>query len=250
MMEQRANMDSLTTENRVLSSEIEKLNYKQSKLKKKLDRIENRGLENCLLLKGIGENIDEDPSNLMNIVYHKLSKPIDASNEREWLRQIREMNITKCSRIVWFQKDRTRPISLEFQYQQDIEYLLSNRKYLRPGVYLDKEYNAETDRKRRLLRPILKAARAHKDYEKKSRMEEEKLIIDGKTYTVDNLDQLPASLNVVNLTSKTMRSILLSSENSIHFQISIQPTLSCMVAISHQLSSTFSIGKHLILMTL
>ena len=34
-------------------------------------------------------------------------------------------------------------------------------------------------------------------------MEDEKLIIDGKTYTVDNLDQLPASLNVVNLTSKS-----------------------------------------------
>ena len=61
------------------------------------------------------------------------------------------MNVTKCSRTEQFQKDRTRPISLEFQYQQDIEYLLSNHKYLRPGVYLDKEYNAETDRKRRLL---------------------------------------------------------------------------------------------------
>ena len=78
-------MDSLTTENRVLSSEIEKLKHKQSKLKKKLDRIENRGLENRLLLKGIGENIDEDPSNLMNIVYHELSKTIDASNEWEQL---------------------------------------------------------------------------------------------------------------------------------------------------------------------
>ena len=30
-----------------------------------------------------------------------------------------------------------------------------------------------------------------------------KLIIDGKTCTVENLDQLPASLNVVNLTSKS-----------------------------------------------
>ena len=97
MMEQWANMDSLTTENRVLSSEIEKLKHQQSKLKKKLDRIENRGLENRLLLKGIGENINEDPSNLMNIVYHELSKTIYASNEREQLRQIREMNITKCS---------------------------------------------------------------------------------------------------------------------------------------------------------
>ena len=144
--------------------------------KKKLDRIENRGLENHLLLKGISESVDEDTSNLMNTVYHELSKTIDASNEREWLRQVREMNITKCSRIGQFQKDRTRPISLEFQYQQDIEYLLGNCKYLRPGVYLDKEYNVEIDRKWRLLRPILKAAWAHKDYEKKSRMEDESLL--------------------------------------------------------------------------
>ena len=74
MMEKRVNMDSLTTENKVLSSEIEKLKHEQSKLKKKLHSIENRGLENQLLLKGVVENADEDPSILMNIVYHELSK--------------------------------------------------------------------------------------------------------------------------------------------------------------------------------
>ena len=116
--------------------------------KKKLDSIENHGLENRLLLKGVVENAHEDPSSLMNTVYHELSKTIDASYKGERLQQIREMNVTKCSQIGRFQKDRARPISLEFQYQQDIEYLLSNHKYLRPGVYLDKEYNAETDRKR------------------------------------------------------------------------------------------------------
>ena len=44
MMKQRVNMDSLTSENRVLGSEIEKLKHEQSKLKKKLDSIENHGL--------------------------------------------------------------------------------------------------------------------------------------------------------------------------------------------------------------
>ena len=42
----------------------------------------------------------------------------------------------------------------------------------------------------------------HKDYEKKCRMDDDKLIIYGKTYTVDTLDQLPPCLNVLNLTSK------------------------------------------------
>ena len=83
MMEQWVNMDSLTSENRVLSSEIEKLKHEQSKLKKKLDSIENRGLENRLLLKGVVENADEDPSSLMNTVYHELSKTIDASYKSE-----------------------------------------------------------------------------------------------------------------------------------------------------------------------
>ena len=83
MMEQRVNMDTLTTENRVFSSEIEKLKHEQSKLKKKLDSIENRGLENQLLLKGVAENADEDPSSLMNTVYHELSKTIDATYKSE-----------------------------------------------------------------------------------------------------------------------------------------------------------------------
>ena len=99
MMEQQVNMDSLATENRVLSNEIEKLKHEQFKLKMKLDTIENRGLENHLLLKGIGENPDEDTSSLMNMVYRQLSKTIDASTDWERLRLIKEMNITKCSRV-------------------------------------------------------------------------------------------------------------------------------------------------------
>ena len=83
MMEKWVNMDTLMTENRVLSSEIEKLKHEQSKLKKKLDSIESHGLENRFLLKGVVENADEDPSSLMNTVYHELSKMIDASYKSE-----------------------------------------------------------------------------------------------------------------------------------------------------------------------
>ena len=81
-------------------------------------------------------------------------------------------------------------------------------------------------------------------------MKDEKLIIDGKTYTVDYLDQLLASLNVVNLTSK-------SNEECFAFFGELNPLSNFHPANfvlhgrnSHRRSSIFNTEKHLILMTL
>ena len=81
--------------------------------------------------------------------------------------------------------------------------MLGNKKYLRQGIYLDKEYTPDIEWHRWLLRPILKAARNLPEYENSCRMEEDCLVINGKYYTIENLDQLPDKLNVFNITSRS-----------------------------------------------
>ena len=54
---------------------------------------------------------------------------------------------------------RPRPISLELVHRQDVLYLLENKKRLNKGIYLDKEYTHDVERKRKILRPILQAAK-------------------------------------------------------------------------------------------
>ena len=54
--------------------------------------------------------------------------------------------------------------------------------------------------------PILKAARQHKDYQGRCKMERDTLVLRGKRYTINMIDQLPNSLSTVNVTSKSNES--------------------------------------------
>ena len=45
------------------------------------------------------------------------------------------------------------------------------------------------------MRPITHCAKKHDDFKKKSRMEEDTLVIRGKRYNVNNLHQLPIKIN-------------------------------------------------------
>ena len=83
---------------------------------------------------------------------------------------------------------------------------MENKLNLLQGVYADREYNQETERKRKPLCPILKAARQHKDYQGRCKMERDTLVLRGKWYTVNTIDQLPNSLSTVNVTNKSNES--------------------------------------------
>ena len=97
-----------------------------------------------------------------------------------------------------------------------MDYVLGNKKFLRKGIYIDKEYAPDVKRHRRLLRPILKAARNLRDYENSCRLEDDHLIIDGKHYTMETLDMLPNALNVFNISSH-------SNDNTIGFFGELNP---------------------------
>ena len=104
-------------------------------------------------------------------------------------------------------KDRARPISAEFIRKEHVEYILSNKTNLNKGVFMEKEYPADIERKRKILRPIFTAAKHSKKYRKRCRMENDILVIKGKRYNVDELDRLPKSLKPANVTSKTNKSV-------------------------------------------
>ena len=103
-----------------------------------------------------------------------------------------------------YTEDTTRPlpISIELVHRQDALNLMDKKRKLNKGVYLDKEYPQDVERKRKMLRPILKAARDKVKYKRRSRMEDDKVIIKGKPYSLDNLDELPSDLEIFKITSK------------------------------------------------
>ena len=75
--------------------------------------------------------------------------------------------------------------------------------YLTKGVFIDHEFNLETEKCRRTLHPILCAAKQKSEYQYKSRLERAKLVIDGKRYGVNDLDQLPDSFHPFEVSTKS-----------------------------------------------
>ena len=115
-----------------------------------------------------------------------------------------------------FSHTRPRPVSVEFEHIQDVEFIMENKGYLQRGIYVDREYIPEIERKRRILLPMLKAAKQCKDYKKKCRLEDDKVVINGRKYGTDNLHQLPKEIDPFTITSK-------ADENCIGFFGALNP---------------------------
>ena len=79
---------------------------------------------------------------------------------------------------------------------------IENRSYLESGIYVDSEYTSDIEYRRKLLQPILRAARNHEDYKGRCRMDRDKLVFLGRNYGLHNLMQLPEDLKPFKVTSK------------------------------------------------
>ena len=75
---------------------------------------------------------------------------------------------------------RNRLIRITFACKSDADLLLERRKKLQDGVFVDREYSKEDEKDRKLLRPILKAARKINHYHGKCKLDGVKLVIKGK----------------------------------------------------------------------
>ena len=79
---------------------------------------------------------------------------------------------------------------------------------MKQGVYVDREYSDEDERERKLLRPILRAARRLPHYRGKCKLDGTTLVIKGKNYTRKNLQSLPNDLNSYDISARENKSTL------------------------------------------
>ena len=197
-----AEITGLKAENLRLSRKVQQLHNEQSRMKKQLNRIETKNLECSLIVRGLPEEFKETEQLIIDKIHHILVNIMQGDTDEIKLVNARQIVIRSARRLGRYNKNRKCPVGIELQHRQDIEYILENRFDLDRGIFVDKEYPAEVERKRRTLLPILKAAKRLTDYKKGSRLEEDRLILKGRPYTVHTLSQLPDELNVFSVTSK------------------------------------------------
>ena len=201
LQEQQHQIEMLKRENCEMQLRCTKLETDQRQLKNKLSKIENELLESTAIIHGVHEDRWEEGSTRYNMVVDVLAYTMFGSNHHEQMSAARKILIKKTSRVGKYNPYKGRPILVTFVYNEDCEHLLANKKYLPKGVFADKQYCAEIENTRRILRPVIRKARRG-NYKGRCRMERDQIVIDGKRYGLKNLHQLPPDLNTFKCTSE------------------------------------------------
>ena len=200
---QEGKITRLKYENSKLSSKIHHLKCEMSDVQKKLTQLEDRSLERNLIFQGISEGTPDDENARAEKVYQVVSATISRDTPEKRLQLAREVELIRTRRLGKPDPTRTRALSVEFSNKFDAEQIYANRFSMDDGVYVDKEYSHATEKDRRLLRRILKAAKNLIEYKKKCRLDGNQLVIDGRRYTKENLHQLPKKLDPMKVTTKS-----------------------------------------------
>ena len=209
-------IQGLKEENLRLNRKVQQLTVEQNRMKRQITKIETKGLDQCLIIRGLPEEPKETDKRIFNKLHSVLATIMQGETEEEKANAAKHLTFQRGRRLGRYSKNRPRPISVELTHRQDAEFILENRFDLPRGIYVDREYPIDVERKRKTLLPVLRVAKRLSNFRKQSRLEDDKLVLKGKTYNVNTLNQLPEELNVFKVTSK-------ENENTIGFFGEINP---------------------------
>ena len=197
-----AQLKDLQDENSRLNRKVQQLTAEQGRMKQQLNKMENMALENSLIIRGLPEVFKETEPIIIDRLHRVLSKIMQGDTDELKLANAKHITIKSCCWLGRPTKQRIRPVSIELYHKQDVEFILENRFDLERGIYVDREYPMDVERKRKTLLPILRAAKRSSEYKKQSRLEDDKIVLKGRRYNVNMLNQLPEELNVFKVTTR------------------------------------------------
>ena len=190
----KKSVECLITENAALKHE-------NVDLKERLIKLEYHSRRNNLLLDGIPESKGETETDCYNKVISSFEKLFendvddDGKITKSCTDKAKDMIINRIHRYGKFNVGRTRAIIMNFQWYGDRSFVLRERKNLGDGVFVNEDFPFEIQERRNVLRPILKQALQIAAYRGKVSLRYDKLVINSKEYTLQNLNELPADLN-------------------------------------------------------
>ena len=155
---QKRNISHLQIENQRLTRKVQVLDTEYHKLKQRINTIEQKGLDHTLIIRGIMEAQDETETSIKDSVFAELAETVVGETQYEKVQIARRMEIKRCRRIGRYNRQRARPLSVEFKYKEDTKYIMENKSYLRRGIFVDYEYTVDIEQTRNLLLPILRKA--------------------------------------------------------------------------------------------
>ena len=199
--------DRLLNESKI-TRKLEQNEEKHKKLETRIGLLEDQLLEKNVIFQGIHEEEYEDRSDVKTQIVKAIASTLDGKDFTAKKTLAGKTSIDTVERLGKYNPLRIRPVKVRFLEKKDVDHLFRNRKKLPKDVYIDHEYSHTTEKERRLVRPILRAARRMEKYKGKVRMEGPHLVVDGKHYHRQNLHTLPDDLDPIESTSKTNDTII------------------------------------------
>ena len=142
-----------------LKSRLSRVECENESLKQKITLMEDKMLEQNIVITGISEDKWEDLEPRKGKVCSVLANLMEGTTHEEKLKKANGLDITHTERLGRFNPQKGRPVSIRFIHKQDVDMVLANKKKLSKGVFIDQQYSDETELERRRLRPVLPAAR-------------------------------------------------------------------------------------------
>ena len=172
-----------------------KVEKENEELKQRLVSIEDKLLENSVVINGISEEKFEEPEPIREKLNKEIACILSGNTFKEKLENAKSLQIESTDRVGKFNPAKGRPITVKFASKNDVEMILKNKKGFSEGIFVDRLYSTETEKEHRRFRPILSAARWLEEYRGRCKMEGKGLIICGKCYSFENLSELPQNLS-------------------------------------------------------
>ena len=202
--QQTLELQNMKLENNELKKRCTNMENEQDQLKRRISILEDMKLEGNVIFHGVPESQWESEPDLKEKIYVNMSKTITGEeSDTVKLEKVKTFKIATATRLGPKSENRIRPVRVKYENTDAASTLLSNKKKLPTGIYVDKEYSTETTKNRRILRPYFNAAKKSSEYFKKCRMDGDVLILKSKRYTVNNLHELPEQLNGFHASSRS-----------------------------------------------
>lgn len=179
-------LNTVETKVNRLECDLSKAKKQIADLQQKLVDLESYGRRSNLLFYGVSE---DDTENCEEKVKWIIKNKMGIENTDS-------MKIERAHRMPGVkppESTRTRPIIIRFNWYKDRETVWGKRSKLKDtNFWVNEDFPYETNQKRRILQPIVSAARK---LGMRATLIKDTLLLDGKTYTVETLSTLPDQLN-------------------------------------------------------
>ena len=139
-------VEHVETQQRKTEAHLTKVEIENEELRQRLVSIEDKLLENSIVINGISEEKYEDPGPRCTKLNIELACILSGNTNEEKLEKADSLQIESTERVGKFNAAKGRPIAVKFARKCDAEMVLERKQKLCKGIYVDQFYSVETEK--------------------------------------------------------------------------------------------------------